>query len=144
MSKPATLNSKALLELGLDASLLEDMGTDLEALKQLIKDNPNMGPILADHIKHLESIVTAYRHSVDSPAEVIEGTVASAVELTPEQLASLTKIFSEKTNKIVALENKIDKTLIGGYRVRIGDAVYDNSIKLQIQQIKKQLLNVEL
>ena len=49
-----------------------------------------------------------------------------------------------KLNKKIKLNVVIDPTLLGGYKVSLGDVVYDNSIKLQLKNLKNNLLNVEL
>ena len=38
----------------------------------------------------------------------------------------------------------VDPSLIGGMVIRIGDRVVDSSIKTQLYELKKELLNVQL
>ena len=60
------------------------------------------------------------------------------------QLTELTYAFTKKLNQKVKLNVEIDPSLLGGYKVNLGNVVYDNSIKLQLKNLKNNLLNVEL
>ena len=75
---------------------------------------------------------------------ILEGTVYSAVALSEGQLTELTYAFTKKLNQKVKLNVEIDPSLLGGYKVNLGNVVYDNSIKLQLKNLKNNLLNVEL
>ncbi len=63
--------------------------------------------------------------------------VESVYELEEEQLAKIEEIFKAKTgyDKLL-IENKINESLIGGFRVLIGSKVYDESVVLQLRKIK--------
>jgi F-type H+-transporting ATPase subunit delta len=45
--------------------------------------------------------------------------------------------ISKLTNKKTILENKIDKTLIGGFILRVGDVEYNASFKNKLKNIKQ-------
>lgn len=71
--------------------------------------------------------------------------VTSAVELTETQkkqvkdkLLATTRYVEFEMNYIV------DPSLIGGMVIRIGDRVVDSSIKTQLYELKKQLLDLQL
>jgi F-type H+-transporting ATPase subunit delta len=38
----------------------------------------------------------------------------------------------------------VDPTLIGGMVIRVGDRVVDSSIRTKLEDMKKQLLNIQL
>ena len=97
-----------------------------------------------DRISLLNEIMVAYNQLVNQHLGILEGTVYSAVDLSKEQLTRLTYTFTKKLNKKIKLNVVIDPTLLGGYKVSLGDVVYDNSIKLQLKNLKNNLLNVEL
>ena len=93
-----------------------------------------------DRINLLTEIMTAYNELVNQHFGILEGTVYSAVALSEGQLTELTYAFTKKLNQKV----EIDPSLLGGYKVNLGNVVYDNSIKLQLKNLKNNLLNVEL
>jgi len=47
-------------------------------------------------------------------------------------------------NKKVRLNFKIDLDLVGGFIAKVGDTLYDASIKHQLELLKKQFLTGEL
>ena len=71
--------------------------------------------------------------------------VTSAVELTETQKAQVTNKLLTTTRYVEFEMNYIvDPSLIGGMVIRIGDRVVDSSIKTQLYELKKQLLEVQL
>ncbi len=60
--------------------------------------------------------------------------------ITQKLVKQLSKSESEKTK--VRLITEVDKSLIGGYVLRIGDQVIDGSLKGRLQSIEKALLSV--
>jgi len=76
-------------------------------------------------------------HYLEDLAGVIEGEVYSAVALTKEQLEQLTMVFSKKLDKQVHFTSVIDKSLLGGYKVKISDHVYDHTVKTHLKQLKQ-------
>ncbi|CUM76189.1 MAG: F0F1 ATP synthase subunit delta [Turicibacter sanguinis] len=128
---------------------------DKEEKKQLIKSifssntpqisvNFLMVLIDKDRIDLLNEIVVAFNQMVNEHFGIVEGTVYSAVPLSDAQLNQLTYVFTKKLNQKVKLNVVIDPSLLGGYKVNLGDVVYDNTIKLQLKNLKQNLMNVEL
>lgn len=97
-----------------------------------------------DRIDLLTQIVIAFNELVNTHLGIIEGTVYSAVEMNEEQVAKLTDVFAKKLNQKVKLNVVVDPSLLGGYKVNLADVVYDNTIKLQLRNLKNNLMNVEL
>jgi len=91
----------------------------------------------------LEEIEFLYHQGVRQYLEdylgIVEGEVYSAVPLTSEQLQRLIKTFATKLGKEVRFISVVDPSLIGGYRVKIQSKVYDDTIKLQLNQLRESL-----
>ncbi|MBR5755218.1 MAG: ATP synthase F1 subunit delta, partial [Erysipelotrichaceae bacterium] len=60
------------------------------------------------------------------------GTAYSTKELDAVTLYSLEAAFTRKLERAIKLENKIDKSLIGGVKISINDNVWDGSYKAQM------------
>ena len=56
---------------------------------------------------------------------------------TKEQIDSLSVKLKAKVNKEVRLTTKVDKSILGGLIVRIGDQIIDASIKREIESFRK-------
>ena len=63
-------------------------------------------------------------------------TVASAEPLTDDELAQLTAMLKE-TFPLAEVSSEVDKSLIGGVRMRVGDTVYDGSLARQLERLNE-------
>lgn len=97
--------------------------------------------LLSEIGKNYQNLVAKY---LEDYFGILEGTVYSAVPLKESQLAQLIHIFSKKTGKKIRLNSEIDESLIGGYKVSVANMVYDSTLKLQLKQLKENLMHVEL
>jgi F-type H+-transporting ATPase subunit delta len=67
-------------------------------------------------------------------------TVTSARELSEKDYQQLEKYFGEKFSRKMILKKKIDRELLGGVSVLVGDHVYDYTLRNQWEQIKKKMM----
>ena len=71
--------------------------------------------------------------------------VSTAVELSEAQKAQVESRLLETTAyKSFEMSYRVDPSLIGGMVIRIGDRVVDSSIKNRLNDLRKQLLEVQL
>jgi len=68
-----------------------------------------------------------------------EAQVTSASELTPTQKATLQQALERLTGKKIQAKYALDPGLLGGAVVRIGDTVYDGSVKSRLKQLRTRL-----
>lgn len=73
----------------------------------------------------------------DERAGKVHAEVSSATALTESQLARVRTALEKLTGKTVAVSHKVDATLIGGMVTRIGDKVYDGSLKARLDEIRQ-------
>ena len=66
-------------------------------------------------------------------------SVSSATELSAELLASIKSSLTTSLGLEPILETRIDPSLIGGLVIRVGDTVYDGSLKTQVKQLRVRL-----
>ena len=64
--------------------------------------------------------------------------VTTAVPLTAELEKKILKQVTELTGKQVTIENKIDKSIVGGFILRVGDLRYDASIANKLSNLKRE------
>jgi F-type H+-transporting ATPase subunit delta len=72
--------------------------------------------------------------------QIDEILVTSAVELRESQKQNISEFIKRKLKLNLPLINKIDKSLIGGFRIKVGDWLLDASLKHQLDNIKQTLL----
>lgn len=66
--------------------------------------------------------------------------VVSSKELSPEQQRSLVRTFSALADSNVNMQIEVDPKLISGLRVRIGDLVVENSLAMELSELKDEVV----
>jgi F-type H+-transporting ATPase subunit delta len=87
-------------------------------------------------LDQLDAILESYRSFADEAAGILRSAVISAVPLSEEQVAELRRTLEKATGKKVILSVSADPRLIGGVVTRIGDKVFDGSIRTQLTKIQ--------
>ncbi|MEA5115061.1 MAG: ATP synthase F1 subunit delta [Geobacteraceae bacterium] len=87
-------------------------------------------------LDQLDAILESYRSFADEAAGILRSDVTSAVPLSEEQVAELRTALEKATGKKVVLSVSADPQLIGGVVTRIGDKVFDGSIRTQLTKIQ--------
>ena len=88
----------------------------------------------------LESIVTKFLELRDQQEGIVNVNVQSAVELSDDQRENLRQNFEKVLSKKIRFSFNIDPNVIGGFVAKIGDRVYDASLKHQLEILKKRFL----
>lgn len=70
--------------------------------------------------------------------------ITTAVPLSEEQKVSIQKRLKEMVHKEIIVEAKVDKRIIGGLVIRIGDQIIDNSIQSQLKKLSGELKQIQL
>jgi F-type H+-transporting ATPase subunit delta len=65
-------------------------------------------------------------------------TVTTAVPLNYELENQVLETISKLTNKKTTLINKVDRSLVGGFILRVGDIEYNASFKNKLKNIKQE------
>ena len=99
--------------------------------------------LVADEIprKHMQDeLVHEFLTYYYQSRGIIFGAVYSARTLAEGDLRILEETFTRKLEKTIRLENKVDKSLIGGVKVVIGDSVWDGSYKSQMEDLRNAMM----
>ncbi len=73
---------------------------------------------------------------------IVYADVTSATPLSPSNLESLKQQIAEQIKAEVILSNKIDKSLIGGFVVKVGDKQIDASIQGKLNKLERHFENL--
>jgi F-type H+-transporting ATPase subunit delta len=108
---------------------------------KLTGDAENFVRVLAENgrLDLLPEIRRQYEGLKNEREGVVEADVFSAFELTEAQVADLVQRLEKKTGRKVRARVEIDKSLIGGVRVVLGDKVIDASARAQIAALEAVL-----
>jgi F-type H+-transporting ATPase subunit delta len=85
----------------------------------------------------LPAVAEALMALSDERAGKVQAEVSSATALTEAQLQKVRGALEKLTGKTVAITHKVDASLIGGMVTRIGDKVYDGSLKARLDEIRQ-------
>ena len=67
-------------------------------------------------------------------------TVTSAVELDDAVVERIGDEIGRQTGRKVELTREVDPSIVGGFVVRVGNAILDASIKNRLDNLRKQIV----
>ena len=65
--------------------------------------------------------------------------VRSAVELDPQRQARLAEVLTRVLGKPVVLQVTVDEAILGSVVVRVGDELFDGSVRSRLEQAREAL-----
>ena len=129
---PSIANEKKKVFL---SSLFENKVSDLTfRLLALLTDKRRL--------KLLPQIEQQYRTRMNAAKQIVTAKLIGSHPLSESDVANVKARLTEHLGKRLELEMSVDKTLIGGYILRLGDQVIDGSLKGKLRAIEKALMAV--
>ena len=117
---------------GLFISILSGRLTgDAENFVRVLAENGRLG-LLPEIRAQLEALKNEHEG-------VLEAEVHAAFELSDAQLADLAQRLEKKTGRKVRVKVQLDKGLIAGVRIVLGDKVIDGSARAQLGALETAL-----
>jgi F-type H+-transporting ATPase subunit delta len=93
-----------------------------------------------DRLELLRPILSAYRELNDERARRMRVQVRSAAPLPDDQRERLTEELRTTFRREPILVEQVEPELLGGLTVRIGDWLYDASVRTRLQDIRNNLI----
>jgi F0F1-type ATP synthase delta subunit len=90
-----------------------------------------------DNLMYLKSGTDIRGTAIEKDGKSIDLTDARLMSIT----ASFVAFLKKKLGKDIDFEYKIDNSIIGGFIINLDGKVYDNSIKTQLERLKKHIKN---
>ena len=131
-------------------SALTDPGLPLENKRALLADllGSRVGPrttALVDllvqlHGGHgLDTQLKDWARAAAARRDRVVAEVRSAVELDAAHRTRLTEVLTRVVGKPVILQTSVDETILGSVVVRVGDELFDGSIRSRLEQAREAL-----
>ena len=97
--------------------------------------------VIADHQRThiLPEIVAAFEAVIRQRQGVAEAEISSAVELSASQKKKFAQTLERITGKKIEAKYTLDPTLLGGAVVRVGDTIYDGSVRSSLNEMRARL-----
>ena len=98
--------------------------------------------VIADHQRThiLPEIVAAFQDVVRQRQGIAEAEISSAVELSAVQKKRFAQTLERLTGKKIEAKYSLDPTLLGGAVVRVGDTIYDGSVRNSLDEMRARLV----
>lgn len=90
----------------------------------------------------LPEVEVSYKQLLREKKGIVVGTLVSAEPLDEGQRAHLESQLRQKLGKQLELNVEVDKSLLGGFVLKLSDQVIDGSLKGRLQAIERSLLSV--
>ncbi len=90
-------------------------------------------------LDHISLIAKVYGELVDEHLGVVTAQITTSVPLNPGQVAELETSLRQACGGEVRLSRHTDPELLGGVVTRIGDTVYDGSVKGYLERMRERL-----
>ena len=91
-------------------------------------------------ISHIRKKLDQMKEIYLEKHNTLEAVVKSAVPLLDEEVNQLKGKIETKYNKKIQMKLVVDKTLLGGLYVRVGDDVIDGTVKSKLDEMKEIML----
>lgn len=103
----------------------------------------NLLRLLVDKSRESElaAIYRAYVALVEEAQGLVHVEVVTAVPMPAEVAESLRARIASALGKTIELKLSVDKELLGGLKLRIGDKVADASIRHQLERLRESLIS---
>jgi F-type H+-transporting ATPase subunit delta len=93
----------------------------------------------ANRVTELDGIIEQFELLADEDAGRVRATATTAVPLTRSDADNLRASLSRRLGREVRLHNQVDRAVIGGLVLRMGDRVIDASVATRLQQLRHHL-----
>lgn len=99
--------------------------------------------ILVDRHREDEivDVVNEFLELANEEMGIAEAEVYSTRALSDEERNAISSVFAAKVGKkSLRIENIVDSNLLGGIRLRIGNRIYDGSLRGKLDRLERKLL----
>jgi F-type H+-transporting ATPase subunit delta len=94
-----------------------------------------------DRLHLLKYIAHVFRRYADAHLNRASVRVTTAKPLAPQKLENISRMLRQKTGKTIYLENVQDASIVGGMVIRVGNTVFDKSIRGRLEMFRRELVS---
>lgn len=92
-----------------------------------------------ERMDHFPAMVKSYEELGDEVSNRLRAVLTSAQKLSPSLVSEMKKQLESSTGKKVILSTEENPSLLGGVVTKIGNIIYDGSLKTQLLKVKENL-----
>ena len=119
-------------------AVLDEVGTKL----QLADITRRFVALVAEkkRLAELPAMARAFRERVDAHEGIVNAEVTTPAPLAEADVESLRQKLAAATGRKVRLQTRVDPGLLGGLVTRIGDVLYDGSLRHQLAHLRNRMM----
>lgn len=87
-------------------------------------------------LPHLKEILDEFFICVQRSEGIMEGTLETAIELSPKEINEIQKTLKSQLGKTIHLHQESKEDLLGGIILRVGSLMIDRSVRTQLNKLK--------
>jgi F-type H+-transporting ATPase subunit delta len=97
--------------------------------------------VLTDHRRAqlIPEVIAAFHEVIRQRQGIAEAIVSSPIELSAAQKKEIAATLARLTGKKIEAKYTLDPALLGGAVVRIGDTIYDGSLRSRLNEMRARL-----
>lgn len=88
----------------------------------------------------LPAVAAEYRRLLNKERGIVEAVATAATPLNGAETEALQRKVAQMTGRTVDLRVEVDESLIGGLTVRVGDTLYDASVRGRLERLRERLV----
>jgi F-type H+-transporting ATPase subunit delta len=123
--KEARRQARELFEAALDQSGRPDAAKALSIADLLVKSAP----------RHTLQILKEYTKLIRLELEKHHAVIESAVAVDDSTRATVHQLLEKRDGGTVTIETRVDSSLIGGSRIRLGSEVWDSTVLTRLNAL---------
>jgi F-type H+-transporting ATPase subunit delta len=107
--------------------------------------SPEVGRLLGfladrDRLMHLDAIVAAFNDKAMEADRVVRAELRTAVPIDAGVRERIAAALGTAVGRQVALTERVDASIVGGFVARVGSVVFDGSVARHLERIREKLL----
>jgi F-type H+-transporting ATPase subunit delta len=92
-------------------------------------------------LRHIKLINEKYKKLISDSRGNIDVEAVTAKQLSNIDLADIQEKINSKITGSVTILNTIDKNILGGIKLKVGNTLIDGSIKTKLNKLKQSMIN---
>lgn len=96
--------------------------------------------LAARKLPQLDDVIRGFAALQDEAEGRVRGLAVTPMPLQDAQVKALRKALAKALSKEVDLEIRVDPSLLGGVVARVGNLVFDGSLRTQLERMKETLI----
>ncbi|MEM7372878.1 MAG: ATP synthase F1 subunit delta [Bacteroidota bacterium] len=89
--------------------------------------------------QYLPNVAKAFIDLYDRAKGIARGTLTSAAPLSDEEAKAIQQAVEKELGKTFKMDTEVNADLIGGFKLKIGDRLFDGSISSSLRRLRREI-----